>query len=222
MGVPCAWRLPEATRGLDHARPLSRMKIAIVCTRGVPRTRLSGARVGTEGQQGTATWALAWGDRSGAPPTHPCVHTIAIFMRDRPEKWMRQGRPGAYGALHPLAGALPCIRGRVRARCGRLGCDGPGRRASLGLARPAVREAGKPSGRRATVGWRPSGASVAFPSTDGSGFGILIVHACPGGGMADASVSKTDIERCVSSNLTPGTIPSLIPRALFAGTLSRF
>ena len=27
----------------------------------------------------------------------------------------------------------------------------------------------------------------------------------PGGGMADASVSKTDIERCVGSNPTPGT-----------------
>lgn len=28
----------------------------------------------------------------------------------------------------------------------------------------------------------------------------------PGGGTADASVSKTDIERCVGSNPTPGTI----------------
>lgn len=30
----------------------------------------------------------------------------------------------------------------------------------------------------------------------------------PGGGTADASVSKTDIERCVGSNPTPGTILS--------------
>ena len=31
------------------------------------------------------------------------------------------------------------------------------------------------------------------------------LEMCPGGGMADASVSKTDIERCVGSNPTPGT-----------------
>ena len=50
--------------------------------------------------------------------------------------------------------------------------------------------------------------SVAFFALDGRGTFRYTARLRPGGGTADASVSKTDIERCVGSNPTPGTTSS--------------
>ena len=50
--------------------------------------------------------------------------------------------------------------------------------------------------------------SVAFFALDGHGTFRYTARLRPGGGTADASVSKTDIERCVGSNPTPGTTSS--------------